>query len=180
MRRKSILIPLTKPQQKTKTAPSLLNKNASSNSNKVAPPAKSNFSARPARKSLGSYGTRGTIALEQTITIVQKIALRQEAPFAESCLPKTMKIALDSREFVLPLLRSYPNSWSFIDKVFVMLAPIFREDIAKHYAKDGQSMVEIYHCLQIECFDKLISQLLLEKIEAIKLQNKDVYKSRRV
>ncbi len=180
MRRKSILKSSVKPKQKPKAALSLFNKNVSSNSNNDTPATERNFPVKPVRKFSGNYGTRGTIGLEQTITIVQKTTLRQEAPFAESCFPKTMKIAFDSRELLFPLLSSYPSSWSFIDKVFVMLTPLFEGNVIKFYANKGVCMAEIYSSAKIERFDKLLSQHLLEKIETIKLENKDAYKSRRV
>ena len=177
MRRKSILKPSAKPKQKPKTAPASSNKNISSNSNNGTSATERNFPAKTTPKSSGSYGTRGTFGLEQTITIVQKTTLRQDAPFAESCLPKTMKIALDSRELILPLLCALPSSWSFIDKVFVMLAAVFREDVAKHYANKGQCMAKMYHCLQIERFDKILARDLLEKIENMKLKKEPRVKS---
>jgi hypothetical protein len=183
MRRKSILKQPVKSEQKPKAASALPNKNAPSNFDSNEPPAKSNLPAKRARKSSGGYGTRGTrgtIGLEQTITIVQKTTLRQEAPFAESCLPKTMKIAIESRELLFPLLSSFPSSWSFIDKVFVMLTPFFEGNVIKFYAKKGLCMAEICNSKQIEGFDKILSQVLLEKIETIKLENNSAYESRRV
>jgi hypothetical protein len=172
MRRKSILKPSAKPKQKPKVAQSIASKNSLLVSNNDSPSTKRNISTMSARKTSGSFGTRGIIGIEQTITIVQKTILRQETPFAESCLPRTMKIALESRELLLPLLRSYPSSWSFIDKIFVMLASVFREDVAKFYANKELCMAKIYSSMQIERFDKILARDLLEKIEALKLKNK--------
>lgn len=125
------------------------------------------------RRFSGDYGTRGvrgTIRLEQIITISQKTVHRQEAPFAESCLPKTMKIAIDSRDLLFPLLKSYPSSWSFIDKIFALVAPVFEKDIENFYKNKGNCMAEMFSNLQVERFDKIVSQNLSEKIEAIKLE----------
>lgn len=180
MRRKSILKQVAKPEQKPKVASSLSKQNVSSTPNNGTPTTEKKFSAKPEHKFSGGYGTRGTINLEQTITIFQKTTLRQETPFAESCLPKTMKIAIDSRELLFPLLTSYPSSWSFIDKVFIMLTPFFEGNVIKFYARKGLCMAEICSEVQIEGFDKILSQLLLEKIEIIKLENNSVYKLRRV
>ena len=179
MRRKSILKPPPKSEQKPKAPISLANKSLVSDSTNSPSLAKSTFPAKRAGRFSGSYGTRGTIGLEQTITIVPKTTLRQEAPFAESCLPKTMKIAIEFRELLFPLLSSYPSSWSFIDKVFVMLTPAFEADVTKFYANKGLCMAKIYTKAHLERFDELLTKHLLEKIETIKLEKESVYKLRR-
>ena len=137
-------------------------------------PAKAVASARKANQSSGSYGSRGNRGLElnqttiQKTVLVQKTTLRVEKYFTETCLPRTKEIAFNSSEVLLPLVRSYPVLWSFIDKVVVMLAPKFREEVEAYYANEGECMEKMFKISQIEYLDQLLARDLSEKIEEIR------------
>ena len=139
-----------------------------------ASPAKIVTAARKANQSSGSYGSRGNrgptldLTTIQKTVLVQKTTLRVERYFTETCLPKTKDIAFNSSEVLLPLVRSYPNSWSFIDKVVVMLAPKFREEVEAYYANEGECLEEMFKLSQIEYLDQLLARDLAEKIEGIR------------
>ncbi|MBK8467029.1 MAG: hypothetical protein IPL32_14505 [Chloracidobacterium sp.] len=127
-----------------------------------------------ARQSSDSYGSRGHRRPELTITtvqktiLVQKTSLRVEKHFTESCLPKTKAIGFESSELLLPLLRSYPSSWSFIDKVVVMLVPDCLQHVEEYYANEGKRMEEMYPSSQIQYIDQLLARDLCKKIEDLK------------
>lgn len=139
-----------------------------------ASPAKIVTSAREANQSSGSYGSRGNRGLElslattQKTVLVQKTTLRLEKYFTETCLPRTKEIAFGSSDVLLPLVRSYPSLWSFIDKVVVMLAPKFREEVEAYYANEGASMEEMFKLSQIQYLDELLARDLSEKIDDIR------------
>lgn len=126
----------------------------------------------------GSYGSRGnrgpalTLRTVQRTVLVQKLALRLEKYFTESCLPKTKEVAFNSSELLLPLVRSYPSSWSFVDKLFVMLAPKFREDVEQYYAHGGECLEDMFKLSQIQYLDQLLARDLSKKIEEMKAEKK--------
>jgi hypothetical protein len=62
-----------------------------------------------------------------------------EALYSELCLPETMKIAEQAKRLLWPLLRQFPKYWSFPDKVLVMLAPTFIQDVANYYYNNFHS-----------------------------------------
>lgn len=104
----------------------------------------------------------------QRTVLVQKTTLRVEKYFTETCLPRTKDIAFNSSDLLLPLVRSYPSSWSFIDKVVVMLGPEFRKEVEAYYANEGECMEELFKPSQIQYLDQLLARDLSKVIEDIR------------
>ena len=105
------------------------------------------------------------------VTPVQETLLVPESPYTELCLPQTMALAQQSKKLLYPLLRPFPKSWSFPDKVLVMLAPSFLQDVRSYYSNDGLSMVGMFESNQIEYFDKLLLRDLTKLLTNIKQYN---------
>ena len=103
----------------------------------------------------------------QTTGMVQKQILRLEKYFSETCLPKTKAIAFNSSELLLPLVREYPTSWAFVDKIVVLLAPGLRVEVEKYYALEGECMEVLYKRSQIEYLDELLARDLTGLVEKI-------------
>ena len=169
MSKKSIVNRPTKPN----AAPTS-SKKISSNSPNTGSAAIKIAPTNKARQPSGSYGSRGhsgpalSITTVQKTVLVQKTSLRVEKYFTETCLPKTKEVAFNSSELLLPLVRSYPSLWSFIDKIVVMLAPKFQEEVEAYYANEGECMEKMFRLSQIEYLDQLLARDLSEKIENIK------------
>jgi hypothetical protein len=147
-----------------------------SNAADEGPKLRASFPKKKTNQPSGSYGSRGnrgpelTLRTVQRLTLAQKQSLRLEKYFTETCLPRTKTIAFDSCELLLPLVRTYPSSWSFVDKVVVMLAPGLREEVEKYYANEGKCMDEIYLLSQIEYLDQLLARDLKAKLKTLTSQ----------
>jgi hypothetical protein len=62
-------------------------------------------------------------------------------------------------------LKETPETWPFMDRVLLWLAPTFREDIERYHAGNGPSMRDRFDERQLETLDRLLERQLESIIE---------------
>ncbi|MCI0486951.1 MAG: hypothetical protein L0229_10160 [Blastocatellia bacterium] len=105
---------------------------------------------------------------DHSLSIGHEVLLLNESPYAESCLPQTMKMAEQSKRLLSRLLRQFPKKWPFADKVLALLAPSFLEDIRDYYSNNGQGMMRMFEGHQLEYLDNLLVRDLTKLLKNIK------------
>ncbi|HQO65041.1 MAG TPA: hypothetical protein PK528_15635 [Syntrophorhabdus sp.] len=68
----------------------------------------------------------------------------QQIPFAESCLPKTIRLAKRNKARILPLLDKATEGFPFEDRVLIWLHSIWQEDVEKYHRSIGKAMTEMF------------------------------------
>src|SRR5215216_5183951 len=86
-------------------------------------------------------GLRLELDLQYQVCLESSIV--QERTYSEYYLPLTMKVALQSKDILMPELRQFPIGWPFEDKVLVRIAPTFREDVRSFHRGVGSNICGI-------------------------------------
>ena len=87
--------------------------------------------------------------------------VQQRLPYGGSCLPLTMELARLARTVLQPTLAATPQTWTFEDRVLVMLAPSLRTDVEGFHAGTAQAMTDAFELHQVEHLDRTLLEQLL-------------------
>lgn len=91
-------------------------------------------------------------------------SVRQEISFSESCLPKTMAIALRHKRRIAAKLGPNGEDWPFEDRVLIWLAEHWSEDIAGYHTGSGAEMARRFDPDQLEHLDDHYSEKLRRRL----------------
>ena len=120
---------------------------------------------------ISTYSKTMDINFENVLS--PEISLQQENSYSRVCLPMTMKLAAQSREYLESPLKKLPNSWPFMDKVVVLLYPFFEGDIKKFHSDDGPNMKELFQDNQLESIDRELKTKLEDYLEELKKETNE-------
>lgn len=90
--------------------------------------------------------------------------VQQRPPYSASCLPLTMELAHIARTALQPALADTPRSWTFEDRVLVLLAPSLRTDVEGFHAGTARAMEDAFEPHQVEHLDRSFLEQLLELV----------------
>ena len=91
-----------------------------------------------------------------------KMSVKQQPPtFGGTCLPLTMELAHLARNALLPSLVATPRTWSFEDRVLVLLAPSMRTDVEGFVGGTTASMADSFEPHQLEHLAQSFMEQLL-------------------
>jgi hypothetical protein len=90
-----------------------------------------------------------------------------ESAYSESCLPRTMELAMQTKRLISAELRGINRKWAFEDRVLVWVAEYWSKDVEEYYRAGTRTMAEQFSPHQIEHFDEAYRQVLGERLKEI-------------
>ena len=91
-------------------------------------------------------------------------SMRQELSFSESCLPKTMTMALRNRHRIAAKLGPESEGWPFEDQVLVWLAEHWKADVAGYRSGSNPEMAKRFDSDQLAHLDEHYARKLGERL----------------
>ena len=106
------------------------------------------------------------------------LKIQQERSYSESCLPKTIELALQNKAKILSFLGEENKGWPFEDRVLVWLVPSFYSDVHKYHRETGPSMTAIFKPHHIEHFDSDFREKLAMRLAVVRSTEKTKKKTK--
>ena len=100
----------------------------------------------------GGYAVTAGFSFRQEL--VPEIRLEQRDPFAQSCLPSTMRLAHQHRKRILKHLDQGTNHLPFEDRVLIWLGSHWGDDVRAFHQSEVPAMMEKFAAHQLSRFDE--------------------------
>lgn len=102
------------------------------------------------------------------VSLTPNVALTHEPSFLESCLPRTIALALKHKRRLLAELVGPDEAWPFPDRVLVWLAEHWRENVEAYHRGSAPAMAGKLQSHQLERLDQHYYDSLRSRIRRLR------------